>query len=217
MRMKKLLKAFYRAAVFAGILATFTSFYACSSHMASYDLYVSGSLDKETSSINGKRILVYTKKETSNLILEMETAEKIKKALSVYGYTSVDNLSNADYVLLFEYSIDSGEAVSYTEDNYTLNPVTNRYERSRSTNTEIEYTKELTLSLFSAQKLSKTSEPLWIGKAYIRDTSFNLRKAIDYLLVAAFEHFGEDTAEDIAMTITSDDIRIKRLGQAVHQ
>lgn len=214
MNMDKLLKTFYRTAAFACV---FLIFYACNRHVASYELYVNTALDESSSTIKGKRVLVYTKKETSNLILEIETVEKIKKALAAYGYIPADNLSNADYVLLFEYSIDAGKAISSTESGYTLNPFTNRFESSHSTNTETEYTKELTLRLFSADKLSKTSQPLWTGKAYSHDNSFNLRKAIDYLIVAAFEHFGKETGEDTMLIINSEDERIKQLNETVHQ
>ncbi|MDO8283310.1 MAG: hypothetical protein Q7U10_11940 [Thermodesulfovibrionia bacterium] len=208
------MKIFYRAAAFTCI---FLILYACNRHVASYELYVNADLDESSSTIKGKRVLVYTKKETGNLILEVETVEKIKKALAAYGYIPADNLSNADYVLLFEYSIDTGKAISSRESGYTPTPFTNRFESSRSTNTETEYIKELTLRLFSAEKLSKTSQPLWTGKAYIRDTSFNLRKAMDYLIVAAFEHFGKETGEDTMLIINSEDKRIKGLNQAVHQ
>ncbi|MBI4824919.1 MAG: hypothetical protein HY807_00650 [Nitrospirae bacterium] len=206
--MDKFLKIFCRAAAFVCI---FLIFYACNRHLASYELYVTADLDESSLSLKGKRVLVYTKKETGNLILEVETAEKIKKALSAHGYISVDNLKDADYILLFEYSIDNGKAISSIESGYILNPVTKHFEKSRSTNTDIEYTKQLTLRLFSAEKLSDTSQPVWTGKAYNHDAGSNLRRTIDYLVVAAFEHFGEETGEEKMQTINSEDERIKSL------
>lgn len=212
--MEKQLKIFYRVAVFACI---FLIFYACNKHMASYELYVNADLDESSLSIKGKKVLVYTKKETSNLLLEIETAEKIKKALSAYGCIPADNLKDADYVMQFEYSIDNGKAISSVESGYALNPVTKHFEQSRITNTDIEYTKKLTLMLFNSGKLSNTSKPAWIGKAYNHDTGSNLRKTIDYLVVAAFEHFGKEAGEDTKLIINSGDERIKRLNETVHQ
>jgi ADP-heptose:LPS heptosyltransferase len=212
MHYRKIFIFIYKTALFAGIILTL---FACTRYIASYDLYIRGSLDKETPAITGKRVLVYTKRESRNLILEMETAAKIIKALTAHGYTPVENLQNADYVLLFEYGIDSGKAVSSTESGYELNTFTKRFEQRRSTTTETEYTKHLILRLFSAKKLTRTSQPVWTGEVRSTGTGSNLREAIDYLVVAAFEHFGEETAEDIMLTINSDDERLKTLSRSI--
>jgi hypothetical protein len=174
-------------------------------------LYINGSMDKNTPVISRKRVLVYTKRESRNLILEIETAAKIIKSLSARGYTSVDNIQDADYVLMFEYGIDTGKAVSSTDSGYELNTFTKRFEQRRSTTTETEYTKHLTLRLFSAEKLTSTSQPVWTGEVRSTGTASLLREAIDYLIVAAFEHFGEDTAEEVILTIDSEDERLRGL------
>ncbi len=197
-----------KVSAMAGVLFLFA---ACAGQLDSYDLYVQGQLDAKTLSITGKRILVYTKKGSEGLLLKSETKEKINKALANHGYIPAENLSNADYVMLFEYGMDTEKAVSSTETSYKLNPINNRLESSRSTNTEMLYTKHLTLKLFSSKRLSKTSQPVWRGRVESSSSDSNLRRSIDYLVAAAFSHFGKDTAGKVFLTIDSEDEKIKGL------
>ncbi|MBI4843005.1 MAG: hypothetical protein HY809_01595 [Nitrospirae bacterium] len=202
--------------VAAGISSCTAIFlYACAGHAAKYDIHLHADTADNLRLSEKKRVMVYTKKETRNLILEMETAEKINKALSAYGYKPVENISDADYVLLFEYGIDTGKTASTTDSGFALNAFTGRFESKRSTSTEIEYTKHLLLRLFASENFSGSSKPLWTCKANIQDDSSNLRKTIDYLLVGAFENFGGNSGGEMVLTISSEDERLKRINKAL--
>jgi hypothetical protein len=107
----------------AGLLLIFS---ACGKYLDSYDFYMNGQLDMSTAALTGKRVLVYTRKGPDVLVLESETAEKIKKTLVKHGYIPTEILSDTDYVMLFEYGMDTGKAISSTETGYELNHFSNR-------------------------------------------------------------------------------------------
>ena len=72
----------------------------------------------------------------------------------------------------------------------------------------------LTLYLYDAPKAEVASvppKPLWIGEITSSDASSDLRKIINPMLVAAFEHFGENTRERIRDVIAQTDPRVRQL------
>src|SRR3989304_6469622 len=66
----------------------------------------------------GKKIFVLKNKKATNPLFEDEIAIKIKKVLKIKGFVPIDesHFSDANYILTFSYSIDSGkEKISSSE------------------------------------------------------------------------------------------------------
>ncbi len=62
-----------------------------------------------------------------------------------------------------------------------------------------------------AEDASNPNKPLWIGEISCHTHSSDLREIISPMLVAAFEHFGQNTHKRIRETIKITDRRLKQL------
>lgn len=195
-------------------------FYACASSLF-YNVRVNGYTGGKPFGLNGKRIFVYTNEQAENPLFEYEVANKIKKALVMKGHIPVDSLSDAECVLVFNYGIDTGRPVTYAStystSHYELNIFTGQFERQPMLRTEVgtstEFTRRLLLGLFETKDfpLSQKPKPIWFGDVISTGSSSDLRKVIDFLIIAGFEHFGEDTGEQKLHILFQTDERIKKL------
>jgi hypothetical protein len=78
----------------------------------------------------------------------------------------------------------------------------------------VEYTKQLILKVMEAAKGTadgRKEQVVWMGETLSTDPSSDLRSDIDYLLVAAFMHFGEDTGRQISVGIRRGDPAVEEL------
>jgi Domain of unknown function (DUF4136) len=156
-----------------------------------------------------------------NPILEKEVGMKIEKLLTEKGYSVRHD--KADYYLRFSYGIDSGrtitEAIPMQQPMfYGEYPFSDFYWYGSTTYvpySEVIHTRWLILKLFEGQayRASKKAKPLWIGEVTSAGTSSDLRDLLNYMLVAAFEHFAEDTRRQIFTVIRGDDERVLRLAE----
>ncbi len=179
-------------------------------------------------------ITVVTDSNAPNPILEKEVAAKIEKLLAENGFrvegvppsdrgleardTSRDT---PDFYLLFDYGIDAGQTVTdavpvYHPMIYDDYPFSGFYWHGYTTYmpySEVLHTRWLILKLIEgrAYRASKGAEPAWIGEITSVGTSSDLREMLNYMLVAAFEHFGEDTRRQISTAIPADDERVLAL------
>lgn len=161
-------------------------------------------------------ITVVEDPNAQNPIFEKEIAGKIQKLLSSKGY-SVPSSEKTEYNLTFNYGIDSGRTIvgampvyhpvgtaytSYGVGYTTYMPYSHTF-----------YTKWLILYLTDAKKFKETRkiEHVWIGEVISSGSSTDLRSVINYMLVAAFEHFGDNTKKQIRKIIPGDDERVKLL------
>lgn len=153
-----------------------------------------------------------------NPILEKEVAAKIEKLLTEKGYSV--GQGKASYYLRFSYGIDAGrtvtDAVPIHRPTYYESPFSGFYWHGYTTYmpySEVIHTRWLILKLFKGQADSawKNAQPLWIGEVTSAGTSSDLRELLNYMLVAAFEHFAEDTRRQISTVISRDDERVLRL------
>ncbi len=154
---------------------------------------------------------------------------KIQKLLNQKGF-SVGTSEKANCYLLFEYGIDSGRTIVGSSPAYhpggtsTINTMDNYGGMSYSnvqtpgyttckTHSEIIYTRRLVLKLIEGNnyRSSPKAGPLWIGEITSSGSSPDLRDVMNYMLVAAFEHFGENTQKAIREIILSGDARVKAL------
>lgn len=174
-------------------------------------------------------IYVVKDANTPNPILEKEIAEKIQKLLNTKGY-GVAAPDKANYYVLFRYGIDSGQTVTETVPIYhpggtaTMNTFGSYGGFSHSTMqmsgyttyvpySKTVYTRWLQLRLIEANtyRTSKEIEPLWIAEITSSGRSSDLRDVINYMLIPAFEHFGENTGKRIKEVILGGDERAKLL------
>lgn len=185
---------------------------------ASYNIGVNGySSNGQTLQIpDASSIAVVTDSNAPNPILEKELGMKIEKLLIQRGYNI--GTDKADYYLLFDYGIDSGRTVTdfipiyhpsaYSEYRFWrvhMNGYTTYVPYSA-----VIYTRWLTLRLIDSKAygISQKAEPLWIGEVASARASPDLREIINYMLVAAFEHFGEDTGRQVTEFISRRDERV---------
>lgn len=164
-------------------------------------------------------IQVVADSNAPNPILEKEIGMKIRKLLNKKGYSIATDQAN--YYLLFDYGMNSGQTVSdtfpvYHPGIYCDYPFSGIYSHSYTTYipyTTVVYTRWLVLKLIdgNAYRTSSKAKPLWIGEVVSAGTNSDLRELINYMLIAAFEHFGRDTGKRVNVLFSEDDERLKLL------
>jgi hypothetical protein len=216
MKKEKILKNLIRIVVLGFILLTIN---ACTI----YKVRVNGYLSEKSTILSGNRVFIDINEQVSNPILSAKIADKIKKILTIKGYIPVEQLSEADYLLLFNYGIGQGNthAVPHTystnSTSYDLNILSGQFEPKTKTKVhsyttqKTIYNRYLYLMLYSTEGISEKSSPIWIGEVNSMGSSSDLRIVIDYLIVAGFEHFGEDTGKQKKYIFSPTDERTKVL------
>ncbi|MBN2317276.1 MAG: DUF4136 domain-containing protein [Sedimentisphaerales bacterium] len=185
---------------------------------ASYSVAVNGySASGESVHIpQAASIAVVTDSNVPNPILEKEVAVKIEKLLAEQGYKT--DAEKPDFYLTFDYGIDAGRTVTdvipiHHPGFFYEYPYESFYWYGYTTYmpySEVIHTRWLMLKLFDgeAYRTSKSAEPVWIGEIASAGMSSDLREIVNYMLIAAFEHFAEDTRRQITETIYRDDERV---------
>jgi hypothetical protein len=188
---------------------------------ASYNVGVNGySSSGQTLQIQqDSSIHVVEDSNAPNPILEKEIAMKIKKLLNEKGYNIKTN--EADYYLLFDYGMSPARNVTNTFSFYHSGlyydyPFSYGHSHGYMTYmhySTVVYTRWLVLKLIDCRtyRTSPKAKPLWIGEAASTGPSSDLRVLINYLLIAALEHFGEDTGKRINVLFSDNDERLKLL------
>jgi len=164
----------------------------------------------------GATITVVTDSNVPNPIMEKEVASKIRKLVAEKGYSVEAN--QPDYYLLFDYGIDAGRTVTdmipiHHPGFYRPYPYSSVRWYGYTTYvpySEVVHTRWLTLKLIEgkAYRNSKSAEPVWIGEVASAGISSDLREVIDYMLIAAFEHFAQDTQRQVTEIIPKNDERV---------
>ncbi len=197
-----------------------------------YHVHINGFLDTAHSPkiTPSACILIVEDEESDNPIFHSEVKRKIKTLLVSKGFT-VCSPESADYQLLFGYGMDSGRTIQGTRMVHEPSQfVTIRRSNSKGGHSystihvpgstySVPYSHTvfshwLTLYLYDvsqAEEASVPSSPLWIGEISSSDSSSDLREIINPMLVAAFEHFGENTHKRIREIIARADPRINQL------
>ena len=207
-------------------------FAAFGSGCTQYHIGVSGFTPTEATLQIPQYSSIYVVEDSNavNPLLEKEIAAKIQKILNTKEYTPATD--EPDYYLLFTYGIDSGRTVTGTMPIYqrggTATATTfDSYGGSSWSTIDIPghttyipysktiYTRWLVLKLIDGNSYrdSQKIEPVWMGVATSGGSSSDLRKVINYMLVAAFEHFGEDTGKRIKKVLLGIDKRAKLLAE----
>lgn len=196
----------------------------------SYSVRVNGysNLPKDESLLTNSTICVIENKKAENFLFEAEIKKKIERLLSEYGYP-LANAESADYYLLFSYGISDGknETISVPiynpGSNYTVNTY-GAYGSSYSTihgsgyttyvpHSVTKYYRYLKLHLVEAASYRDKAEiiEVWVGDVVSEGANSDLREVINYLLIPAFEYFGQDTKKGKKIEILEMDKRAKGL------
>jgi hypothetical protein len=165
---------------------------------------------------DGAAISVVRDSNVPNPILEKEIAAKIDRLLVDQGYRT--GAEKADYYLLFDYGIDAGRTVTdvipiHHPGFYRPYPYSSVGWFGYTTYvpySEVIHTRWLTLKLIDgeAYRTSKGAEPVWIGEVASAGMSSDLRELMNYMLIAAFEHFAQDTQRQVTEYINRNDERV---------
>lgn len=177
---------------------------------------------------SGKSFYVLEEKKPQNPLLSAEIRNKIDRMLRERGYRLAD-CAVADFLLDFSYSIhpgvvygvrpetqpsETGTINTFNEDgsirrSYITFPGYTTYVPYRYT----AHTAMLQLQALDAAAMRDKSRRrvLWLGECSLTSRNSDLRVVIDYLLVAAFSHFGEDTRRSITAALSPKDPRIREL------
>lgn len=207
-----------------------------------YNIRTGGFLDTTkgiTELSTGASFAVLENKQAENPIFDKEVKSKIEKLLVREG-CSIESIDKAKYFLVFYYAIDTGRAVTgafpvYHPGGTTYQSGTfNVYGSSggygwggySGTNTapgyttfvpvsHIMYTRRLMLKVIDGDdyRNNRSEEIIWVGDTISSGSSSDLRDVIDYLLVATFKYFGQDTGKRMKVVLGAGDKEVKELRQ----
>lgn len=175
----------------------------------------------------GGTFAVLSNAPAANPLLDREVKGKIEKLLLRRGYRLAAP-DKAGYHLTFGYGIQpglrSGTVTTFgppqTEirripdgrGGVTTSAVTVPGATSAVPVITVEYDRQVTIRVTAAPGGAGNPERvLWIGESASLDPSSDLRSAIDYLLVATFDHFGRDTGRQVQGRIAPDHPDLKAL------
>ena len=178
----------------------------------------------------GASFLVIEDQKAQNPLLEKEVKAKIDKLLEKHNFF-LKPYDQAQYFMLFTYGMGAPQAVSVTGPTWGIGvgfgtgwggpgvgygvswPGYGPYYAE----TRPLYDRWLRLTVVEAQPYRDTgaSRPVWVGEARSTGSSSDLREVLNYLLVAAFEHFGKNTGKALPAAIKQNDPRLLNL-EKVH-
>ena len=183
------------------------------------------------------RVGVVTRSEPAEPLLEAEVKRKIEWLLRDRGY-AVGPVEDCDYMLTAFFAIDAGTTATRSYPVYHPGRRTTRHLRTcrgewiteitrlpgRTTYRSRSYTyftRHLGMTLYHRQRWLAAGEEdiaeaiAWRSDATSRGDSSDLRRVVDYLLVAAFGFFGEDTGKQVPVSLATSDERVRSLREGV--
>ena len=197
-----------------------------------YHVRVNGYLDATSTKIfiaSGASFFVNIDKDVKNPIFENEIKSKIENLLTQKGY-SIGSYEKAEFFLEFVYSMSAGRLAAEVTPVYHSGGIDRVRTYASDGNQSVSYieypgytayiphkftvyTASLTLEVLDAvlERNSAQKKKLWIGEASNTSENPDIRGAINYLLVAAFDHFGENTHISVTADVSGDNPRLKEL------
>lgn len=200
----------------------------CVSYPVRFNGYLSPEASKSTLLAPGQSFFVLEEENPRNPLFSAEVRNKVGALLNEKGYRQ-GTAEDASFYVSFTYSINPGvvsglRPVSHPSETGAVNTftedgkVTTSYITFPGYTTYVPYkytiyTSMLQLQALDAQQFRNTREKkvVWLGESFSTSTNPELRETINYLLVNAFEHFGENTKRGISSKISPKDPRIKQI------
>lgn len=173
--------------------------------------------------------------QNDNQMLSKEIAYKIEKIIEDKGYI-ISDAENADYYLIFTFGMTHSKATINTPKYIPGRTQTTTgsvygcggyagYQEQTQTSGSVIYMPEeyiffhrmLQINVYNAEQYRNTKQEsqIWQGSACSTGESSDLRNIMDYLLITAFKHFGENTKKDVHTEMSSDNKEIKRFRNTI--
>ncbi len=200
------------------------AFPGCASY---YQIKVNGYADHKDGPLfpSGTTFLIQEEKTSDNQILAKEITVKLATLLDQRGLKSELQSSKADYMMTFQFGINSGRTVEDVQpvqvtgttgwiDTYDANgavttstvsfPGYTSYVPRRRT----VYPIWLKLKVYakSGDAAAKGKE-VWIGEMSYVSQSDDVREVLNYLLVGGMKYFGQDTKKSVQLKLTERDLK----------
>jgi hypothetical protein len=186
----------------------FVSLLALTGCTESYTVYVNGFAKVAAPVPPNAKIFVATEPNSDNPIFAEEVKNKIEKLLASRGYVIQDN-SGADYLLTFQMGMMPQVVTDYRYMSAGASFGSRRFHEG------FDYYApyvETVWDQWLRLKLYRDDTVVWVGEAVTSESYADKRKTADYLIVAALEYFGQDTASRKSLEITAKDPRIAVVG-----
>ena len=176
----------------------------------------------------GGSFFVIENQKAQNPLLEKEIAGKINKLLTNKGYELI-SYDQAQYYLLFSYGVGQERAASvvmpdyYTSYGFGLGGGTGWRGSpfvfgapffSFYPGPESRYDRWLLINVVDGKYYRETKgqfQTVWVGEARSTGTSTDMRLAINYLLLADFQQFGQNTGKAVGVEINEDAPQVQGL------
>jgi hypothetical protein len=198
------INTFFKNARAFALLLLIITLSSCVTH---YSVKVNGFLSDNLEVPEKPKIFVYTNPQSLNPILAQQITGKISNLLLNSGYSVVNELQDSDTTLLFE--IGLGDTITSIGSRNKLNVHTGKFENVATSSTK--HLRYLNLYYYISENLTKTSMPIWIGEIRSYGSSTDLRVVSDYLILAGFEHFLENTKKELNKTYLPGDKKLNIL------
>jgi hypothetical protein len=165
-----------------------------------------------------------------------EVAYKIENMLNSMGYSSVKDINEADYCLVFNFDMlgskHTRDVLRQEPDKVATKKVYScQGRRACDKNLEYEerivtpgeffyvkedyilYKKELFIEVYDSKlyRDTKKQEQLWGGYSSKSGESADLRSQIDYLLISAFKYFGRSTKRNLDICMNDKEVKAEKL------
>jgi hypothetical protein len=168
----------------------------------SYSVYVNGFAETKSRIPPNAHIFVAVEPNAANPIFENEVRTKIETMLRDRGYQVVNTVAAAEYRLTFQLGLVPREETYFEPmDSYFGYGYYREY-RGYVPRFETVWDQWLQIKVYRGDTV------VWVGEAVTTESYPDKRKAVDYLVVAAFEYFGQDTGSRKLLTIDAKDPRI---------
>jgi hypothetical protein len=197
---------------FSMVAAVVSLFFLCG--CANYMVEVNGFAEAEKPLKSNTTVYVASYSDSGNPIFDEEIRQKIEYLLKQNGYVPVEVEDKADLYLGFKLGVDSRVYTGFKEVYYPTSSAYGYYwydnYDSYFLDLETIYDEWLAIKVYEAApgKPAEQRDLLWVGEAVTSRFSTNLRSDVDFLLVAVFEHFGQDTCKRITIGLRNKDPRI---------
>ncbi len=181
---------------------------------ANYMVEVNGFAEAEKPLKSNATVYVASYPESTNPIFNQEIRGKIEYLLKQRGYTPVEAEDKADLYLSFKLGVNAQVFMGFPEVYHPVSSAYGYYWRdhyySYFLDLETLYDEWLAIKVYDAApgKPVEQHNLVWVGEAVTSRYSTNLREDANFLLVAVFEHFGQDTCKRITIGLKNKDPRI---------
>ncbi len=168
-------------------------------------------------------ICVSTEEEPNNPVLSCEIRDKIQQLLSDKGYNVT--CARPDFCCTFSYGVSENRTASFEVPIYGLKDKDKKGRSNKAVYVPYSYSIQghyILLTLYDAREYKRSNndvstledtEPVWTGEITSYGTGPDTRMIIDCMLIAASEHFAEDTEKQVTELISIDDKQVKNLNR----